>query len=223
MKKFLENDWQKQLDPFFATEHYQKLREFLKQEYHNTQVFPKPDEIYAALKLTDFNDVKVCILGQDPYHNVGQANGLAFSVHKDIAIPPSLQNIYQELENDLGIPKASHGDLTAWAKQGVLLLNTVLTVKAHQANSHRGKGWEELTDYVIAKLNERQQPVVFILWGAASIKKKALIDTTKHAVITSPHPSPLSAYRGFFGSKPFSKANDYLEQWGITSVDWRIE
>ena len=180
------------------------------------------NHIWEAFELTPYNKVKVVILGQDPYHGPDQAHGLSFSVQKGVKLPPSLVNIYKELQDDLGIPIAKHGDLTSWAKQGVFLLNTVLTVRSGEANSHRGKGWELLTDAVIRALNEREEPVVFILWGNASIAKKVFIDTTKHVVITSPHPSPLSSYRGFFGSKPFSKTNEALKSFGMEPIDWRL-
>ena len=185
-------------------------------------IYPPAADVFNAFKYTEFEQVKVVILGQDPYHGPDQAHGLCFSVCPGIKPPPSLVNIYKELQDDLGIEPARHGNLTAWAKQGVFLLNTVLTVRDGEANSHRGKGWELLTDAVIRALNERQEPVVFILWGNASIAKKVFIDTTKHVVITSPHPSPLSSYRGFFGSKPFSKTNEALKSFGVEPIDWRL-
>lgn len=222
MKEIIHNDWQQVLEEEFQAPYYQQLREFLKEEYKNHPVYPQMHDIWEAFELTPYNEVKVVILGQDPYHGPRQANGLSFSVNRDVKLPPSLVNIYKELEADLGIPPAKHGDLTAWAKQGVFLLNSVLTVRGGEAFSHRGKGWELLTDAVIRALNAREKPVVFILWGNASIAKKAFIDTKRHAVITSPHPSPLSARRGFFGSKPFSQVNEALERFGEEPIDWRL-
>lgn len=220
----LDNDWQPILEKLTANESYSKLHDFLKTEYtrNHPPIYPPMTEIWQALTLTPYDKVKVCILGQDPYHGEGQANGLAFSVKKGVKIPPSLQNIYKELHSDLGCPIPTHGDLTKWAKEGVLLLNTVLTVRAHQAFSHRDKGWEEVTDGIIKTLNQRERPVVFILWGSPSRAKKKLIDTHKHVIIESPHPSPLSAYRGFFGSKPFSTANFALIKMGEKPVDWCV-
>lgn len=178
--------------------------------------------VYEALELTPYEEVKVVILGQDPYHGVNQAHGLSFSVQPGVKTPPSLVNIYKELKNDLGIEPVSHGNLVTWAKQGVLLLNTVLTVREGQAYSHRGKGWEQLTDAIIEKLNERDKPIVFILWGKPAQEKMKMIDKSRHIIITAPHPSPLSAHRGFFGSKPFSKTNDALLALGETPIDWQL-
>ena len=203
-------------------EYFKKVRLFEREERSRHQVFPKAENVFKALELTPFDQVKVVILGQDPYHGDNQAHGLSFSVQKGIALPPSLLNIYKELESDLGIPVAHSGDLTAWAKQGVLLLNTVLTVRAHEANSHRGQGWEIFTDAVISSLNQASHPIVFILWGRPAQEKEKLITNPKHVVLKSVHPSPLSAYRGFFGSKPFSKANAFLEATGQTPIDWRL-
>ena len=222
MKEIIHNDWQNVLEEEFNSSSYQQLREFLKKEYKNEIVYPPMHEIWNAFELTPYHKVKVVILGQDPYHGPNQANGLSFSVEPDIKIPPSLQNIYKEMESDIGISPATHGDLTSWAKQGVFLLNSVLTVRGGEAFSHRGKGWELLTDAVIRSLNERERPVVFLLWGNASIAKKAFINTKKHIVLTSPHPSPLSAYRGFFDSKPFSKVNEALIKLGEEPIDWRL-
>jgi uracil-DNA glycosylase len=222
MKEIIHNEWQQKLEEEFEAPYYKQLHDFLKDEYLNQTVYPDMHHIWEAFELTSYNDVKVVILGQDPYHGPNQAHGLSFSVQKGVKLPPSLVNIYKELESDLGIPPAKHGDLTAWAKQGVFLLNSVLTVRSGQANSHRGKGWELLTDAVIKALNKREKPVVFILWGNASIAKKVFIDTNKHVVITSPHPSPLSSYRGFFGSKPFSKTNEALISFGVEPIDWRL-
>lgn len=222
MKQIIHNEWQEILQEEFQAPYYQQLRMFLKQEYEEQTIYPVMQDIWQAFELTPYNDVKVLILGQDPYHGPNQAHGLSFSVQKGVKIPPSLRNIYKELEEDLGIKPANHGDLTSWAKQGIFLLNTVLTVRQGQAYSHRGKGWEMLTDAVIRALNNRKEPVIFLLWGNASIAKKALIDTKKHIVLTSPHPSPLSAHRGFFGSKPFSKINDALIDLGEEPIDWQL-
>ncbi|MDO4669925.1 MAG: uracil-DNA glycosylase [Aerococcus sp.] len=221
-KTFIPNEWQAHLAPVFASEQYQKLHQFLKQEYATQTIYPDMWHIYEAFKLTPFDQVKVVILGQDPYHGPNQAHGLSFSVNKGVPIPPSLANIYQELASDVGFKPVSHGNLTEWAEQGVLLLNSVLTVRQGQANSHRGHGWEALTDYAIAELNKQDHQIVFILWGAAAKKKRALIDESKHAVLTSVHPSPLSAYRGFFGSRPFSKTNEILIQSGQTPINWQL-
>lgn len=222
MKEIIHNDWQQVLEEEFQAPYYQQLREFLKEEYKDHPVYPDMHDIWEAFELTPYDKVKVVILGQDPYHGPRQANGLSFSVNRGVKLPPSLVNIYKELEADLGIPPAKHGDLTAWAEQGVFLLNSVLTVRGGEAFSHRGKGWEMLTDAVIRALNAREKPVVFVLWGNASIAKKAFIDTKKHAIITSPHPSPLSAKRGFFGSRPFSQVNEALERFGEEPIDWRL-
>lgn len=223
MKQIVHNDWDQQLAPFFDSDIYQNLREFLKQEYQQTTVYPNMNHIYSALKLTPYEQVKVVILGQDPYHGPKQANGLAFSVQPEVAVPPSLRNIYKELSNDLGVSVPAHGDLTFWAEQGVLLLNTVLTVRAGSANSHRGQGWEALTDFIIDRLNEHPHPLVFILWGKPAQNKITRIDTSRHAIIESSHPSPLAAYRGFFGSQPFSRTNTYLRGWGLKEIDWEIK
>ena len=218
----VENDWLPILEEATAQPSYQELRKFLKTEYKEHTIYPDMYDIWTAFEWTPYSKVKVVILGQDPYHGPRQAHGLSFSVQPGVPLPPSLRNIYKELESDLGIPPVSHGYLKQWADQGVFLLNTVLTVRAHQAHSHRGKGWEELTDFVIEKLNEREEPMVFILWGGAAKAKRQKIDETKHAVITSVHPSPLSAYRGFFGSRPFSQANAYLTNWGQEPIDWQL-
>lgn len=218
----IRNNWKPIIEEAASTPTYQKLREFLKEEYSTYTIFPTMENIWTAFQWTDYEDVKVVILGQDPYHGEGQAHGLSFSVQPQVKIPPSLRNIYKELEDDLGIPPVNHGYLKSWAEQGVFLLNAVLTVRSGEANSHRGKGWEELTDFAIASLNEREEPIVFILWGASARKKQALIDTDKHYVITSAHPSPLSAHRGFLGSKPFSKTNELLEASGQKPIDWQL-
>lgn len=218
----VENDWRPILEQAMATDSYHHLREFLKAEYQQHTIYPDMYNIWTAFQWTPYSEVKAVILGQDPYHGPGQAHGLSFSVQPGIEIPPSLKNMYIELENDLGIPPAHHGYLRAWAEEGVLLLNTVLTVRAHQAHSHQGKGWEQLTDAVIQALNAREKPLVFILWGNAAKQKQTMIDESRHAVLTSVHPSPLSAYRGFFGSKPFSKTNQLLKSWGQEPINWRL-
>lgn len=222
MKRIINNEWQEILEPEFKSAYYQKLRGFLKSEYDNEIIYPDMHDIWRAFELTPYNKVKVVIIGQDPYHGENQAHGLSFSVRKGVRIPPSLRNIYKELASDLGIEPVGHGDLTSWAKQGVFLLNSVLTVRKGEAYSHRGKGWELLTDAVIKALNEREKPVVFLLWGNASIAKKAFIDAKKHIIITSPHPSPLSAHRGFFGSKPFSQTNEALLSLGEQPINWQL-
>lgn len=220
--KIIGNDWDDIIGSEFDKDYYQNLRHFLDEEYSKNTIYPLPRNIYAALKLTSYKDCKVVILGQDPYHEENQAHGLSFSVNKGVPIPPSLQNIYKELRDDLGCNIPNHGYLLSWAKQGVLLLNAVLTVRAHYANSHKGKGWEQLTDTIIKKLNEKNTPVVFILWGANARSKKQYITNPIHLVIESAHPSPLSAYNGFFGSRPFSKTNSYLIQNNIEPIDWQI-
>ena len=193
------------------------------EEYRTRKVFPAPDDIFNALHLTPLSQVKVVILGQDPYHNDGQAHGLCFSVKPDVEIPPSLINIYQELHDDLGCRIPNNGYLVKWAKQGVLLLNTVLTVRAHQANSHRGIGWEQFTDAIIEAVDRQDRPVVFLLWGRPAQMKKSMLHNPKHLILEAPHPSPLSAYRGFFGCRHFSQANAFLERNGILPIDWQIE
>lgn len=222
-QKILKNDWAPLLDEEFSKNYYLQLREFLKQEYRNHTIYPHMNDIFNALHYTPFNDVKVVILGQDPYHGPNQAHGLSFSVQPHIKQPPSLKNIFIELQNDLGYPIPNHGYLVRWAQQGVLLLNTVLTVRKGQAHSHRGKGWEIFTNRVIETLNNKEKPIVYILWGSAAQSKQSLIDTKKHVIIKSPHPSPLSAYRGFFGSKPFSRTNNFLKETGQTEIDWKLE
>ncbi|MFQ7318752.1 MAG: uracil-DNA glycosylase [Massilimicrobiota timonensis] len=202
--------------------YYQQLEAFVNHEYQIHTVYPPRQRIFHCFNFKDYEDIKVVIIGQDPYHEEHQANGLAFSVAKGVPIPPSLVNIYKEAHDDVGIEIPRHGDLSAWANQGVLLLNTVLTVQAHRANSHKEKGWEVFTNHIIEAMNQREKPLVFILWGRQAIDKAKMIDQTKHCVITSPHPSPLSAYRGFFGSKPFSKTNQFLISQGIEPIDWRI-
>lgn len=219
----LHESWRNPLSSEFESPYMAALKQFLVAERAaGKRIFPPASQWFAALDATPLESARVVILGQDPYHGPGQAHGLCFSVARDVRVPPSLINIYKELEGDLGIPPAPHGNLDAWAKQGVLLLNSVLTVQAHQAGSHQGKGWERFTDAVIRLVNEREQPAVFILWGAYAQKKAAFVDTNRHLVLKSPHPSPLSAHSGFFGTKPFSKANAFLETHGMTPIDWRI-
>ena len=219
----ITNDWLAPLSEEFHKPYYKKLYETVVEEYNRGTVFPPADDIFNAFHLTPLSDVKVVIIGQDPYHNDGQAHGLCFSVKKGVEVPPSLVNIYKELHDDLGCTIPNHGCLTKWAEQGVLMLNTVLTVRAHQANSHRGIGWEEFTDAAIMALNSQDRPIVFILWGAPAQRKARMLDNPKHLILKAPHPSPLSAYRGFFGSKPFSQTNDFLKEHGIEPIDWQIE
>ena len=216
----IEQSWKERLAPEFEKSYFRTLTDFVRQEYAVRPVYPKGSQIFNAFDKTPFDRIKVVILGQDPYHEPGQAHGLCFSVNDGIELPPSLQNIYKELEDDLGIPPIVSGNLERWAKQGVLLLNATLTVRAHQAGSHQQKGWEEFTDAVVHRVAEEKEHVVFILWGAYAQKKGEFIDPFRHRVLKSAHPSPLSAYRGFFGSKPFSKTNQYLLQTGQTPVEW---
>ncbi|RPA56944.1 uracil-DNA glycosylase [Aerococcus agrisoli] len=218
----MPKDWAEHLASVLNTAAFQTFTEKLEAAYANDRIYPDASNIYEAFRLTPFDQVKVVILGQDPYHQPGQAHGLSFSVQKGVKIPPSLRNIYKELQNDLAIEPANHGNLTSWAEQGVLLLNAVLTVPDSQANAHKGKGWEVLTDAAITALNGKETPVVFILWGNSAKEKRTLIDESKHFVLTSVHPSPLSASRGFFGSKPFSQANELLVSSGQTPIDWRV-
>jgi uracil-DNA glycosylase len=218
----LKNDWTAYLEPEFSKPYYVKLREFLVEEYHTKTIYPDKREIYAALHLTPYQNTKVVIIGQDPYHGANQAHGLSFSVKPGLRVPPSLQNIYKELHHDLGCVIPNHGYLVKWAEEGVLMLNNVLTVRAGQPNSHRGKGWETFTSQAICTLNERVQPLVFLLWGKNAQEKKAFITQKHHLVIESAHPSPFSAERGFFGSRPFSRANRFLQQNGIKEIDWQI-
>lgn len=219
----LHPSWMKVMGDEFKKPYMQKLRTFLKSELEKGhRLFPRAANYFAAFEATPFNKVRIVILGQDPYHGLGQAHGLCFSVQPGVPLPPSLQNIYKELEADLGIPRARTGDLMGWAKQGVLLLNSVLTVRENHAGSHQKQGWEEFTDRAIRELNDRRENLVFVLWGAYAQKKGAFIDRKKHLVIESVHPSPLSASRGFLGSKPFSKINKYLRQHGQPEVDWRV-
>ena len=216
----LENSWDDLLSQEFQLPYYQKLRAFLKAEYATKRIFPPMNDIFNALRYTTYENMKVVLLGQDPYHGEGQAHGLSFSVKKGVKIPPSLQNIYKELRDDIGMPFPSHGDLTSWAKQGVLLLNATLTVREGQAASHKGYGWETLTDAIIRIANDCERPLVFILWGGNARMKRSLITNPHHCIIQSPHPSPLSAYAGFFGSKPFSKTNEFLIKTGRSPIHW---
>lgn len=223
MANILKNDWKDLLDDEFNKEYYQTLRNFLITEYKTRTIYPDKYDIFNALHFTPYKDIKVVILGQDPYHGPGQAHGLSFSVNPGIKIPPSLLNIYKELNSDLGCYIPNNGYLKKWADQGVLLLNTSLTVRAGAANSHKNIGWEVFTDKIISLVNEKEDPVVFLLWGNNAIKKKNLITNKKHLILTSVHPSPLSASRGFFGSKPFSKINNFLISVNKKAIDWQIE
>ncbi|CEN75852.1 Uracil-DNA glycosylase (UDG) [[Clostridium] sordellii] len=216
------NDWDELLKGEFEKPYYLELREFLKNEYSTKIIYPNMYDIFNALKYTSYKDTKVLILGQDPYHGENQAHGLAFSVKPGVKTPPSLLNMYKELNSEYGCFIPNNGYLVPWTEQGILLLNTALTVRAHEANSHKGKGWEIFTDNIIKLLNERQDPVIFVLWGNNARSKKKLIDTQKHYIIESAHPSPLSASRGFFGSKPFSKINEILISLGKMPIDWQI-
>ena len=219
----ISNDWLPVFQGEFRKPYYKQLYQTVMKEYNTRKIYPAPDDIFNVFQLTPFHKVKAVILGQDPYHGEGQAHGLCFSVKPDVEIPPSLVNIYQELHDDCGCYIPDNGYLTKWAEQGVLLLNTVLTVRAHQANSHRGIGWEEFTDAAIRRLNEEDRPIVFILWGRPAQMKKSMLTNPNHLILEAPHPSPLSAYRGFFGSKPFSKTNEFLEAHGVEPIDWQIE
>lgn len=218
----INNEWDIILKDVFESEQYLKLQSFLEDEYENNIIYPTKENIFNALKLTSYNDVKVVIIGQDPYHEPNQAHGLAFSVLEGIKLPPSLKNIYKEIESDLGIKMNNNGNLTSWAKQGVLLLNNVLTVKAHEANSHKGKGWEYVTDKIVEKLNDREEGVIFIFWGNNAKSKRKLINNPNHIVLTAPHPSPLSAYHGFFGCGHFKKINEILKEKGMEEINWQI-
>lgn len=218
----ITGDWQKALAGEFKKQYYKDLYAFVKEEYATRVIYPPADDIFNALHFTPLHDVKVLILGQDPYHEPGQAHGLCFSVKKGVPVPPSLINIYQELREDLGCTVPDHGNLESWAAQGVLLLNTLLTVRAHQAFSHKGKGWEQFTDAVIRAVNDLEQPVVCMLWGRPAQEKAAMLTNPHHLVLKAPHPSPLSAYRGFFGCRHFSKCNAFLTARGVQPVDWQI-
>ncbi len=219
----LENTWKTRLKPEFEKDYMRSLREFLNREKAAKKtIFPRGSEFFAALNHTPFDQVKVVILGQDPYHGPGQAHGLCFSVKPGVDVPPSLKNIYKELKSDLGIEPPDHGHLEKWAAQGVLLLNATLSVEAHKAGSHQNKGWEMFTDAIIDHLNREREGLVFVLWGSYAQKKGAFIDTKRHLVLKGPHPSPLSAHRGFFGCRHFSQINKYLESRGQTPIDWRL-
>lgn len=219
----ISGDWLEALKPEFQKDYYKKLYRTVTEEYRTQQVFPPAQDLFNAFHYTPLSRVRVVILGQDPYHNDGQAHGLCFSVNKGVEIPPSLVNIYKELHNDLGCYIPSHGYLKKWTEQGVLLLNTVLTVRAHQPNSHKGIGWEEFTDAAIRVLNEQDRPIVFMLWGGPARAKKAMLNNPKHLILEAPHPSPLSSYRGFFGCRHFSRCNTFLILNGLDPVDWQIE
>lgn len=222
MADLLNNDWNAVLSEEFEKPYYITLQQFLSQEYQTAQVFPLKGDIFNALNYTPLSNVKVLLLGQDPYHDDNQAHGLSFSVLPGQKTPPSLQNIYKELHDDIGCPIPDHGYLKKWADQGVLLLNTVLTVRAHEANSHQIKGWEPFTDAIIRVINDQDRPIVIFLWGKPAQNKKAMLTNPKHLVLTAPHPSPLSSYRGFFGSKPFSQANAFLKENGVQPIDWCV-
>ncbi|MFB4213624.1 uracil-DNA glycosylase [Shouchella sp. JSM 1781072] len=218
----LQNDWNDVVGEEFTKEYYIQLRAFLKKEYAQEVVYPPMDDLFNALHLTPYKDVKVVILGQDPYHGPDQAHGLSFSVKPQVKTPPSLKNMYKELESDLGCQPPNHGFLESWATQGVLLLNTVLSVRQKQPGSHQGRGWESFTTKVIEKLNEREEPIAFVLWGKHAQAKGTLIDESKHLIVQSPHPSPFSAHRGFLGSRPFSKINQWLVSKEMTPIDWQL-
>lgn len=218
----LGNEWDSLLAEEFQKDYYLRLRKLLAEEYRTQTIFPNMYDIFNALRYTTYSNVKVVILGQDPYHGFGQAHGLCFSVKKGVTPPPSLKNIFKEIQNEFGFPPPDHGELTAWAKQGVLLLNTVLTVRQGQANSHRKLGWETFTDHIISLLNQREQPIVFLLWGANARQKKELITNPNHLVLCCAHPSPLSAFQGFFGCGHFKTCNDFLEKHGQVPIDWSL-
>ena len=219
----IENDWKNAIAEEFSKPYYMQLQEFVEKEYQRTTVYPPAEDIFNALHYTPLSKVKILLLGQDPYHNENQANGLSFSVlPEQKVIPPSLQNIYKELQEDIGCYIPNNGYLKKWADQGVLLLNTVLTVSSHHANSHKGRGWEQFTDAVIKAVNEQDRPIVYFLFGKPAQSKRKLLTNPKHLILEAPHPSPLSAYRGFFGSKPFSQANAFLKEHGVEPIDWQI-
>jgi len=218
----ISDGWYEALKDEFKKPYYKDLFNKVSEEYRTQKIFPPKKDVFNAFHLTPFENVKVVILGQDPYHNYEQAHGLCFSVQSGVEPPPSLLNIFNELHDDLGCPIPNHGNLTKWALQGVLLLNTVLTVRAHQANSHSGIGWEQLTDAAIKALNNEERPIVYILWGGPAGRKEQMLNNPRHLVLKAPHPSPLAAYRGFFGSKPFSKSNMFLEEHGVDPIDWEL-
>ena len=219
----LQNDWLEAVGGEFKKPYYTDLYKFVKEEYSNEIVYPPSDDIFNAMHLTPLSEVKVLILGQDPYHNQGQAHGLCFSVQPEVAIPPSLKNIYKELQSDLGCAIPNNGYLVKWAKQGILMLNTVLTVRAHKPLSHQGKGWEQFTDAIIEAVNAQDRPIVYMLWGKPAQRKASMLNNPKHLVLKAAHPSPLSASHGFFGCKHFSQANQFLEENGMQPIDWQIE
>ena len=219
----LPNEWSNALQDETEKDYFKELCAFVEDEYNSNVIYPPKEDVFNALKYTSLEDVKVVILGQDPYFNEKQAHGLCFSVQLGVDVPPSLRNIYTELENDLGLVRPNNGYLTKWAKQGVLMLNTVLTVRAENPNSHQGKGWEKFTDAIIRKLNEQDRPIVYMLWGKPAQTKIKMLNNPNHLILKAPHPSPLSAYRGFFGCKHFSTANDFLEKNGLLPIDWQIE
>jgi uracil-DNA glycosylase len=219
----ISNDWAAALSPEYKKDYYKELFRFVGHEYSTKQIFPPGDDIFNAFHLTPLSKVKCVIIGQDPYHNVGQAHGLCFSVRPHVDAPPSLVNIYKELHDDLGCYIPNNGYLVKWANQGVLMLNAVLTVQAHMPNSHQGKGWEQFTDAAIRAVNALDKPVVYLLWGSYAQKKASMLNNPKHLILTAPHPSPLSAYKGFFGCKHFSKANEFLAANGVEPIDWQIE
>ena len=219
---YIGNDWDEVLGSEFEKEYYKRLMKFLEEERQDNTIYPPEEDVFNALKFSPYNNTKVVILGQDPYHEPGQAHGLCFSVNKGVKIPPSLVNIYKEMQNDMGIIQPNHGYLADWAYQGVLLLNTVLTVRKGEANSHKGKGWEKFTDRIVELLNQREKPMVFILWGANAKSKQSLITNKDHMILSGAHPSPLSAYNGFFGGGYFSKANRFLELTGQEPIDWQL-
>lgn len=220
---YINNDWDEVLRGEFEKEYYKRLMEFLEEERQNNTIYPPEEDVFNAFKFSPYNNTKVVILGQDPYHEPGQAHGLCFSVNKGVKIPPSLVNIYKEMQSDMGIVQPNHGYLADWACQGVLLLNTVLTVRRGEANSHKGKGWEKFTDRIVELLNQREKPMVFILWGANAKSKQALITNKDHMILSGAHPSPLSAFNGFFGGGYFSKANRFLELTGQEPIDWQLK
>lgn len=219
---YIGNDWDEVLGSEFEKEYYKRLMKFLEEERQDNTIYPPEEDVFNALKFSPYNNTKVVILGQDPYHEPGQAHGLCFSVNKGVKIPPSLVNIYKEMQNDMGIIQPNHGYLADWAYQGVLLLNTLLTVRRGEANSHKGKGWEKFTDRIVELLNQREKPMVFILWGANAKSKQSLITNKDHMILSGAHPSPLSAFNGFFGGGYFSKANRFLELTGQDPIDWQL-
>ena len=222
MENYFKNDWKEALTLEFEKPYFKELTEFLNEEYSSRQIFPPKEDVFNTFNYTPLKEVKVLIIGQDPYHDLNQAHGLAFSVGINEKIPPSLRNIFKELKDDLGYEIPNHGYLKTWADQGVLLLNTVLTVRAHEANSHKDRGWEKFTDAVIMEINKQNRPMVIILWGKPAQSKSSMLNNPNHLILKAPHPSPLSAYRGFFGSKPFSQCNEFLKDHGLEPINWEI-